>query len=243
MTGRGAVPGDKQGARGVDQAPEPSVSGSTVLVADSQALFAEALGRLLSRGGGFTPVEPHPCTGVAAAQAAVILRPHLALLDLWLEGIAAPEVTRSLKAKSPTTRVVILGWFHTPEHVRSSLAAGAAGFFSKSLSSGQFLAGLRRVATGERVVADSQTGLDQDAPATSASLAGPPNGDGDSALTPRELEVLRLLGAGLPTEDVASQLGVARETARRHITALLDKTGAHSQLEAVALARDRGALP
>lgn len=219
------------------------MSGSTVLVADSQPLFAEALGRLLTRGGDFTPVEPHPCTGVAAAQAAVILRPHLALLDLWLEGIAAPEVTRSLKAKSPTTRVVILGWFHTPEHVRRSLAAGAAGFFSKGLSSGQFLAALQRVATGERVVADDHTGLGQGVPATSASPAGPPNADDGPALTPRELEVLRLLGAGLPTEDLASQLGVARETARRHITGVLEKTGAHSQLEAVAVARDRGALP
>lgn len=214
-----------------------------MLVADSQPLFSEALGRLLTRADGFTPVEPQPHSGVAAAQAAVILRPDLAVLDLWLEGIAAPEVARSLQAKSPTTRVVIMGWFHTGEHVRNSLAAGAAGFFSKGLASAQFLAALRRVATGDRVVADGHTHPGQGAPAAADGLAEPPHCDGDPALTPRELEVLRLLGAGLPIEDITSQLGVARETARRHITAVLEKTGAHSQLEAVAAARDRGALP
>lgn len=209
-----------------------------MLVADSQPLFSEALGRLLVRDGGFDPLEARPRSGVGAAQAAVILRPELAILDLWLEGIAAPEAARSLLAKSPSSRVVIIGWFHTPDHVRTSLQAGAAAFLSKGVSSARFLDTLRRVVGGERLVADGQTEADWE------GLADPAESpvDSDGALTPRELEVLRLLGAGLPIEDVAGQLGIARETARRHITAVLEKTGVHSQLEAVAAARNRGAF-
>jgi DNA-binding CsgD family transcriptional regulator len=69
-----------------------------------------------------------------------------------------------------------------------------------------------------------------------------PDGAGQTVLTPRQLDVLRLLAAGLSTEAIASRLGVAVETARNHIRALLRRLEVHSRLEAVVEARRRGLL-
>lgn len=212
----------------------------TVLIADSLTLFAQSLARTLARQSDMQVCDPQPQSGVHAAQAAVILRPSIAVVDLWLEGISGPETARSIVAKSPTTGVIVLGWLHSREHIRHTLDAGASGFVSKGSATGELVDAIRRVAAGERIVSDRHHTCCGD------GAAGAPRptrvGDERSALTPRELEVLRLLGAGLLNAEVADRLGIAEDTARRHIAAILAKTDAHSQAEAVAVARHRGAL-
>lgn len=214
------------------------MSNATVLVADSQRLFADALARALEREPDLAVVDASAQSGQAAAQAAALLRPSVALLDLWLEGIAAPGAAQSITGKSPATRVVVMGWFHTPDHVRQMFAAGAVGFVSKGLSTTELVDALRRVAAGEVVVADPDPRLAEQTQPCS------PAGDrsDEPSLTPRELGVLRLLGAGFPVEDVAAELGITRQTARTHLNRIISKIGAHSQLQAIAVARARGFL-
>lgn len=222
--------GDVAGADG-------DLRGLTVLVGDSQTLFAQALGRALARRCGLEVVEPYPRSGVDAAQAGVVLRPDVAVLDLWLEGVTAPAATRTILAKSPGTRVVVLGWFHGAVDIGQVLDAGAAGFVSKALGVGAVVGTIRRVVAGERVVADPNYAV-----ATTASDDADEGGTGPSSFTPRELEVLRLLGAGMPVEDITARLDITLKTARTHLARILAKTGAHSQLQAVAVARERGLL-
>lgn len=214
----------------------------TILVADSQRLFAQALARALQREPDFEVCELHPQSGVHAAQAAVIVQPSVALLDLWLKGIAGPEAVRSIVAKSPDTKVMVLGWFHRAEHVSQAFDAGARAFVSKSLSTVGLVDSIRRVAAGERVTAEGYHSAACNPPPSPAADAPRGRGTFGEALTPRELEVLELLGAGWVIEEIAGWLGIARETTRRHVTGILTKTGTRSQLQAVAVARDRGAL-
>lgn len=218
-----------------------AMKGVRVLVADSQRLFAQSLARALEREVGLAVVDASPQSGQAAAQAAAVLRPQLALLDLWLEGVAAPGAAQSITGKSPETRVVVMGWFHSPEHMRQAFAAGAVGFVSKGLSTVELVDALRRVVAGEATVADPDPGMTEQA-RTWMSTPDRNDGAGKTSLTPRELEVLRLLGAGFPVEDVACRLGITRQTARTHLNRVISKTGAHSQLQAIAIARIRGFL-
>lgn len=211
----------------------------TVLIADSQTLFARALGRVLAKQPGFAVIDAYPESGVEAARAAVALRPSVAVLDYWLEGVTGPGATRSVIAKAPHTKVVLLGWFHSTEHVARAFDAGAAGFVSKGLPLADLVEAIRQVAGGDRVVAERDGGPRGGGEWVVERPAHSATGD---PLTPRELEVLRLLGAGLPVEDVAARLEITRETARTHLTRILTKTGAHSQLQALAAARAQGFL-
>lgn len=226
-----------------------------VLIGDSQPLFAQALARALEHRAGMQVLEPYPSSGVAAAQAAVVHQPDVALLDFWLEGLTAPAVTASITAKAPATRVIVLGWFHGPEQVGQAFAAGAAGFVSKSLRIDELVEVIERVVAGELIVADGANGhgdghgnghehgdREFGGRASLAIAAADASDTNRDAFTPRELEVLRLLGAGLTVEDVADHLTVSYDTARTHLRRVLTKTGARSQLQAVAFARQQGLL-
>lgn len=211
-----------------------------VLIADSQPLFAQALAASLRALAGMEVVDSYPRSGVEVAHAAVATRPDVALLDLWLDDVTALAAAQSLAAKTPETAVVILGWFHTAAHIRQALDAGADGFVSKQLPLDELVSVIGRVRSGGCVVADphlasAANGDAATAPATGDAGTGEP-------LTPRELEVLQLLGTGLPIEDAAAQLGIRRETVRTHLTRVLGKLGAHSQTQAAAIARRRGLL-
>lgn len=210
-----------------------------ILVGDSQRLFAQAVAGALARRSDMEIVEEHPQSGTGAVQAALTHRPDIALLHCWLEGVTAAGASHSLVAGAPDVRVVVLAWSYERAHVQQALTAGAAAFVSKDVPLAELVTVLHRVAAGERVVADPNHPLDAETEA--ASPTADPH-DPKEALTMRELEVLRLLGDGLPPEDIAASLGVARETVRTHMTTILAKTNTSSQLQAVLFARKRGYL-
>lgn len=214
----------------------------TVLVADGQPLFAEALGRALTRRAGVEALDGYPRSGMQATYAAVTRQPDVAVLDLWLQEVTGLAAITSILAKAPATRVIALGWFHGPAEIARVLDAGAAGFVSKELEVVDIADAIDYVGAGRRIVIDPRFRVAQEATAASASdegCAGQPPGE---AFTPRELEVLRLLGAGLPVEDVAARLDIPHKTARIHLERMRAKTGASSQLQVVAVARERGLL-
>lgn len=230
--------GEQQTAASVATLRNPRL---TVLVADAHPLFAQTLGRGLARRPGVEVLDGYPRSGMQVAYAAVTRQPDVAVVDLWLQEITGLAATRTIVARSPRTRVVVLGWFHGPAEIERALEGGAAGFVSKQLRLTDIVDAVEYVAAGRRLVFDPNFVVAPD------SLPEPPwdaeePRTGAEAFTPRELEVLRLLGAGLVLEDIGARLGVARKTVRNHLTRILAKTGAHSQLHALAVARERGFL-
>lgn len=217
----------------------PNARRLTVLVGDRHELFARALARALRDRSELEVTEVYPQSGPTAVRVALDTRPDVALFDLWLDGVTAIAVAHSLAALAPEVRVVVLGWRHDRERIHQALAAGAAGFAAKILAVDELIDVIRRVGGGDRVVADPHFA---DA-ASWTQVAGTPRRPALSeAFTVRELQVLGLLGEGLPVEDIAEQLGVAPKTAQTHITHVVEKTGTRSQLQAVAAAHDRGYL-
>jgi DNA-binding NarL/FixJ family response regulator len=167
-------------------------------------------------------------TTVARAQTMVAaLHPDVVVMDVHLghgDGIASTAV---LTAGDPCLRVVVLTAFVDPVLMRRAAAAGASALLPKDGSMADLLAAVRGARRGRflvhpRLVAD-------------AARRRPP-APRQPELTPRELEVLQMLGAGAGAHLIARELGISLTTCRGHVKNVLGKLGAHSQLEAVVIA-------
>ncbi len=216
------------------------MSAITVLVADPQSLFADALGIALQRYPSLQVLDERPESGADLIRTVGRHHPEVVVTSYWLRDMEGPAVVRAVLARAPGTKVIQLSWVYSPPPVRRSLNAGAVGFLPKTITVEKLVEGILRAKAGESLIfADEvDTLLESDA-------------DGDSnldvrarlaALTPRELDVLRLLATGLKVQDIARRLDITTGTVRTHVHRVLSKLGASSQLEAVAIARDQGVV-
>lgn len=213
-----------------------------VVIADSQKLFARALGLALQRAGGLEVLETSATSGLETIKMIAEFEPrcNLLILDYWIGGMTGPAATRAVLRFSPAPQVVLTGWFHTTVEVKEGFLAGAAAFVSKSARLSDFLELTRRVVQGDSslYMLDGKGGL---------QAVPRPQGKGDeawdrlAALTVREIEVLSLL-AFAPVEKVAKQLSISLGTLRNHISNILRKTQARSQIEALDIARRVGLI-
>lgn len=221
--------------------PGASVRRVNVLVADAQTLFADGLALVLSHTPELEVFDERPATGIEAVKAATALEPDVAVLDLWLHNMNGLAATRIVAANAPRVRVVMLAWFHGPHDVEEAVEAGAVEVVPKSAP----------VEHVEQAVYRAAATADRSDPERAADADSGDEGHEDDdervwqrlqTLTPRELETLQLMAAGMPKEDIAARLGVTQQTARTHVNRVLSKTEAHTQLKAVAVAREYGLL-
>ncbi|OEJ30419.1 response regulator transcription factor [Streptomyces subrutilus] len=206
----------------------------TILLVEDHDMVAEAIRLALDRTDDLEVVGRSLSLRDALADA-IRLRPAVVVLDRRLpdgDGIAA---IAALKAAAPGTRVLVLTGEGTPALAARVAEAGGSGLILKAGNLAELQDGVRRVAAGEVAFSKGllSGALDR--------LAGRTAGLG-ATLTPRERETLCLLGDGLGTADISRRLGVALNTARNHVQRVLEKLGARSQLEAVAVARREGLL-
>lgn len=208
-----------------------------VLVVDDQELLRHSFSLIL-RGGG-CEVVGQAATGRAALAAARQTHPDVVLMDIRMpdgDGIAA---TAALAA-DPTlaaTRVLVLTMFELDEYVVGALRAGAAGFLLKDTQPERLVEAVHRVAAGESLVAPQVlTRL-----IARYVAAGPgPVGRGLEKLTPREVEVLRLVAAGRANSEIAAALGISSGTLKTHIGHLLAKLQARDRAQLVIAAYEAG---
>lgn len=218
------------------------MSGIRVLIADGQPLFAEALGAALARTGEFQVAGSYPQSGVDTLRAVEEHDPEVALVDLCLHGSRPPAVTSAIRARSPDTQVLNISALYSLHDVREALQAGAVGFLPKTTRLATVEEALRRAHAGDNPVfrEDLERHLGRietftrQVSSTAQQLED---------LSPREMEVLRLLAAGLDVAQIAARLDLKRNTIRAYVRGVLSKTETHSQLEAIALAREAGLVP
>ncbi|MET9603111.1 response regulator transcription factor [Streptomyces sp. NPDC006459] len=217
-----------------DTVPRTAGARITILLVEDHDMVAEAIRLALDRTDDLEVVGRSLCVKDALADAAR-LRPAVVVLDRRLpdgDGIAA---IAALKAAAPGARVLVLTGEGTPAVAADVAEAGGSGLILKVGNLRELQDGVRLVAAGEVAFSRGLLGgaLDR--------LAGRTAGAG-TTLTPRERETLSLLGDGLGTAEISRRLGIALNTARNHIQRVLEKLGARSQLEAVAVARREGLL-
>jgi DNA-binding NarL/FixJ family response regulator len=208
------------------------------LIADDQALVSAGFRAILEAYPGIEVVA-EASGGAEAVELARRLTPDVALMDVRMPGMDGIEATRRIVLAGLPTRVLILTTFDLDEYVYAALQAGAAGFLLKDVPRDQLVVGVRTVAAGESLLAPAVTRrmierfvrLPPPGAERPAALA---------ALSPRELEVLRLLARGLSNADIASQLVVSPTTAKTHVASILGKLDLHDRVHAVVLAYESG---
>ncbi|WP_214401505.1 response regulator [Pseudonocardia lacus] len=207
----------------------------SVLVVDDQPLMRHGLSVLVGAAPDLTVVG-EAATGPEAVARSRELRPDVVLMDIRMPGGDGIDATASITAELPA-RVLVLSMFELDEYVHAALRAGASGFLLKDARPDQLADAVRRTHAGESLFAPSiLTRLVEhylDRPG-----GGPvPRVDG---LTPRETEVLVLVGRGLSNDEIAADLHIAVRTVKTHIGSLLAKLAARDRAQLVIAAYRSG---
>jgi DNA-binding NarL/FixJ family response regulator len=211
-----------------------------VLIADDQELVRTGL-RMIVDAEDDLAVAGEAVDGVEAVELARELEPDVVLMDIRMPRMDGLEATRRLLADAGDRplRVLVLTTFDRNEYVYDTLCAGASGFLLKDMPSAQLVAGIRAVARGEALLAPNVTRrLIEEF--TRGRHAPPPPGFAE--LTPRELEVFRLVARGLSNAEIASELIVGEATVKTHVAHVLSKLDLRDRVQAVVVAYETGVV-
>lgn len=212
-----------------------------LLLVDDQELVRSGLRRILSPRDGFEVVGE--CGDGSEAEAAVAEhRPDVVVMDLRMKEVDGIEATGRLRAHDDAPPVLVLTTFDDDELLSGALRAGAAGFVLKDAPAEDIIRAVRTVAAGDSWLDPSVTAR---VLATYRETAPPPpSGDGAAAavddLTPRELEVLALIGRGLTNAEIAERLYIGEVTVKSHVGHIFTKLGLRDRAAAVVFAFDHG---
>jgi DNA-binding NarL/FixJ family response regulator len=209
-----------------------------VVVADDQVLVRTGFRMILAADG--IDVVAEATTGVEAVDAVRRTKPDVVLMDIRMPELDGLAATRRILTGAPgEPRVIILTTFDLDHYVYAALTAGASGFLLKDVTPEHLVAAVRMVRTGDALLAPAITKRlverfarrDPDAQSLHRDLA---------ALTPREVEVLKLLAQGLSNAELASSLHLSEATVKTHVARILSKLGLRDRVQAVVAAYQTG---
>lgn len=209
---------------------------TTVLIVDDQPLIRRAVREILTDGG--IDVVGEAADGEEAVSAARTLRPDVVLMDIRmpvLDGIAATTRIRADATKT-SSRVLILTTFEEDDYVLAALRAGASGFIGKGAEPEEIVHAVRTIHDGDALLSPAATR------ALIERITDPQPRTADPAdprlisLTPREREVLQLVGRGLSNADIADALTISLHTAKTHVNRTMMKVHASDRAQLVILA-------
>jgi len=221
------------------------VSAIRVVVADDQTAVREGLVLLLEL------LDDVEVVGSAAdgEEALRLVDEHgadVVLMDLRMPRLDGVTATRRVRTDHPSTQVVVLTTYAEDADILAALGAGALGYLTKDAGRAQIAHAIRAAAAGQAVLdpAVQQRLLAAAAGAGPAAVAHATVGTAPDGLTPREVDVLRLIAAGLSNREIASRLFLSEATVKSHINRLFAKTGVRDRAQAVQYAyRHRLAEP
>jgi DNA-binding NarL/FixJ family response regulator len=210
-----------------------------VLLADDQPLMRAGLRALIDAEADMAVVA-EASTGREAVELARRHRPQVVLMDVRMPDGDGLQATRELlrDASLAGTRVVMLTTFELEEYVLDALRAGASGFLLKGIEPADLLQAVRTVAAGDALLAPSVTRRLLERFATVPDPAGAAQRLAE--LTPREHEVLTLVGSGLTNAEIAEELVVSPLTAKTHVSRVMIKLGARDRVQLAIEAYETG---
>src|SRR2546421_10454620 len=205
-----------------------------VLLVDDNALFRQGIAQILGKDGRFAVIG-QASRGDQAVAATTSLHPDLILIDVQMPGMDGIEAIRQIRVDDADVRIGVLTMYETPDYVQSAMQAGASGYIAKDSTPADLCEAATALAMGRRDLVE----IPREPVASPQTLA---SSRALTALTQRELEVLRaLIGSESPL-TIARSLGIRLRTLRNHINHIYQKLGVSDRAQAVIVAMREGLL-
>ncbi len=197
-----------------------------ILIADDHAVVREGLAAMIARRADMQ-VAAEAEDGRRAVELARQLKPDVILMDLRMPEMGGVEAITHIRAARPAARIIVLTTYDGDEDIYRALQAGAEAYLLKDTPRDELLEAIRAVHAGQKRIPAE----------VAAKLAVRLTAE---ALTPRELEVLKLIVAGRSNKEIGAALGIAEGTVKIHVNNLLGKLGVTDRTQAVTEALKRG---
>ncbi|MEV5282987.1 response regulator transcription factor [Streptomyces sp. NPDC051994] len=212
----------------------------TVLIADDQPLVRRGLALILAPDPAFEVVAEAD-DGQRAVDLAHQHQPDVVVMDIRMPVLDGVQATERIVRELPACRVLALSTFDMDEYVVAALRAGASGFLPKDISPEELSAAVRTVHTGEAAVAPRLLTRLISTYVTTPRLPPSPVAVSDlGELTPREIEVWRLLATGLDNAEIAAAMAISVSTVKNYITSIFAKLSVRDRAQAVIAAYETG---
>jgi DNA-binding NarL/FixJ family response regulator len=205
-----------------------------VVIADDHTLIREGTSKILESEADIVVVG-EAGDGATAVDLAVRLQPDVALLDLRMPILNGIDATLRIRERAPSVAILILSAYDDDAYVSAVLKAGASGYLLKTIRANELIEAVRRLRMGEVVLH----------PAIAGKLARLFAKNVDSVpeekqLTPREMDILKLVCQGRLNKEIAAELSLSVRTVEGHLNAILGKLEMRSRTEAAMYAASRG---
>jgi DNA-binding NarL/FixJ family response regulator len=206
-----------------------------VLIADDHGIVRSGLRMLIDRQVDMEVVA-EATDGIGALESTQSVHPDVAVLDVSMPRMTGLQAAREIRSHVPDTRVLLLSMHDDAHYFVEGLDAGAAGYVLKRAADTDLIEALRTVAAGQTFLSSgAQRALMEE-------WLGGGRPDLEDPLTPRELEVVKLIAEAYTNEQIAEQLVISRKTVERHRTNVLEKLGMHDRVELTRYAIRRGLI-
>jgi DNA-binding NarL/FixJ family response regulator len=202
----------------------------TIAILDDNLMVCQALTRLLGTLSGLKVIF----AGYADSPDLASKLPDVILLDAGLSDRDSLSVVVALRVSCPASRIVVMDLLPASEEVREFVNAGVAGFALKDATLEEFGATIRAVAAGKNVLPTQLTESLFSQIAREASGTERKRAIEDIRMTPRELDVIAIIGEGLSNKEIAQRLNIATHTVKSHVRNVMEKLALHSRLQIAA---------
>ncbi|ORM37906.1 response regulator transcription factor [Williamsia sp. 1135] len=207
-----------------------------LLIVDDQRLVRAGL-RMLCESTEDIDVVGEGSNGAEAIRLAAELAPDVILMDLRMPGLDGIEATRQIVRSGSASKVLVLTTFDDDSHLYPALSAGAAGFLVKDTAPADLADAIRRVVDGDLPFSPSLLRRIVDRAVEEGRAPEPVD---VVELSPRESEVLGLVGEGLGNQEIADHLHLGVSTVKSHVASLMAKTGCNNRVRLAVWAYRRG---
>jgi NarL family two-component system response regulator LiaR len=209
-----------------------------VLIADDHVLVRAGI-RLFIQAYDDLVLVGEADSGEEAIRLCTCTETDVVLMDLMMPGLGGVAATQAIRQQCPQTRVIALTNYQDVDMVQQALRAGATGYLLKNVTADELVGAIRAAKAGRPTLAPEAT----QALIDTALQPAPRSPEGQSGLTPRELEVLAWMAHGLSNPEIAERLVLSPVTVKFHVSNILSKLGCASRTEAVVLAVGQGLVP
>jgi DNA-binding NarL/FixJ family response regulator len=214
----------------------PPIKSTIVAIIDDNRLVREALASMLNKLAGMRAVA----FAVADSNLLVAEKPDVLLLDVGLRDQDSLRVAAALKKELPDAEIIVMDLIPVNEEIVEFVNAGVSGFVLKDATFDEFVATIRSVAAGEKVLPPRMTESLFSQIAKQADGRGSEHVLDDVRMTRREREVIDLIGEGLSNKEIAQRLNIATHTVKSHVRNVMEKLALHTRLQIAAYSHREG---